>query len=102
MAKAASFICHHFNLKNIPKVPGEQAGDETYIKVKGKHHYIWFVIAKFRSIVTAYKVSDNRSEIPAVEAIYMANEKAFRKTKTMILCFLSLMVILLIKLPLLF
>jgi len=34
MAKAASFICHHFNLKNIPKVPGEQAGDETYIKVK--------------------------------------------------------------------
>lgn len=75
MAKAASFICHQFNFKNIPKVSGEQAGDETYIKVKGKHHYIWFAIAKFRSIITAYKVSDSRSEIPAVETIYMANEK---------------------------
>jgi len=89
MAKAASFICHHFNLKNIPKVPGEQAGDETYIKVKGKHHYIWFVIAKFRSIVTAYKVSDNRSEIPAVEAIYMANEKHLKNQNNDPLLFVS-------------
>jgi len=75
VAKVASVICHQFNLKNIPKVPGYQAGDETYIKVKGKHHYVWLAIAKFRSIITAYKVSDNRGEIPAIETIYMASEK---------------------------
>jgi transposase-like protein len=75
MAKAASTVCHHFNLKNIPKVPGGQAGDETYIKVKCKFHYVWFAIAKFRSIITAYKVSDNRGELSAVETLYMASEK---------------------------
>jgi len=75
MAKAAAPICHHFNLKNIPKVPGEQAADETYIKVKGVFHYVWFAIAKFRSIITAYKVSDNRGELAAVETLYMASRK---------------------------
>jgi len=89
MAKTASFICHHFNFKNIPKVPGEQAGDETYIKVKGKHHYIWFAIAKFRSIITAYKVSDSRSEIPAVETMYMANEKHLKNQNADPLLFVS-------------
>jgi len=75
IVKATSTVCHLFNLKNIPKVPGAQAGDETYIKVKGKFHYVWFAIAKFRSIITAYKVSDNRGELPAVETLYMASEK---------------------------
>ncbi len=89
MAKAASFICHHFNLKNIPKVPGEQAGDETYIKVKGKHHYIWFAIAKFRSIITAYKVSDTRGELHAIETIYTANEKHLKNQNNDPLLFVS-------------
>lgn len=81
MVKAASSVCHHFNLKNIPKVSGAQAGDETYIKVKGKFHYVWFAIAKFRSIITAYKVSDNRGELPAVETLYMASEKHQKNEK---------------------
>ncbi len=74
-ANAASTICHHFNLTHTPNVKGEQAADETYTKVKGKHHYIWLCIAKFRSIITAYFVSDNRGEIPAVIALNMAAEK---------------------------
>lgn len=89
MAKTASSICHHFNLKNIPKVPGEQAGDETYIKVKGKHHYIWLAIAKFRSIITAYKVSDTRGELHAIETIYMASEKHLKNQDNEPLLFVS-------------
>ena len=89
MAKTASSVCHHFNLKNIPKVPGEQAGDETYIKVKGKHHYIWFAIAKFRSIITAYKVSDSRGELHAIETIYMASEKHLKNQNNDPLLFVS-------------
>jgi transposase-like protein len=34
-----------------------------------------FAIAKFRSIITAYNVSDTRSETPAIKTIYIANEK---------------------------
>jgi putative transposase len=75
IAAVAAVICHQFNLKNIPKVSGEQAADETYIKVKGKHHYIWLAVAKFRSIITAYFVSDNRGEIPAIITLNMAAEK---------------------------
>lgn len=75
IAGVAATICHQFNLKNIPKVSGEQAADETYIKVKGKHHYIWLAVAKFRSIITAYFVSDNRGEIPAIITLNMAAEK---------------------------
>lgn len=75
IAGVAATICHQFNLKNIPKVSGEQAADETYIKVKGKHNYIWLSIAKFRSIITTYFVSDNRGEIPAVITLNMAEEK---------------------------
>ncbi len=75
IAKYCSGICHNYNLKNIPKVTGKQAIDETYIKVKGKHHYVWLAIAKFRSIITAYQVSDTRSEIPAIKSIVLANNK---------------------------
>lgn len=75
IAKSASLICHNFNIKHTPQVPGKQAADETYIKIKGKFHYIWFAIAKFRSIITFYKVSDNRGEIPAVETVYNASQK---------------------------
>lgn len=89
IAKSSSTICHHFNFENIPKVPGYQAGDETYIKVKGKHHYVWFAIAKFRSIITAYKVSDNRGEIPAVETVYMASEKHLKNENDDPLLFVS-------------
>ena len=75
IARIASFICHNFNIKKIPKVPGAQAADETYIKIKGTFHYVWLAISKFRSIITTYKVADNRGEIPAVETVYNASIK---------------------------
>lgn len=89
IASAAAVICHHFNLINIPKVSGKQAGDETYIKVKGKHHYVWIAVAEYRSIITAYMVSDNRGEIPAVKTMYMASQKQIDNSGENPLVFIS-------------
>ncbi|MGC9385194.1 MAG: integrase core domain-containing protein [Kosmotogaceae bacterium] len=75
IAKAASAICHQYNLKYIPKVKGAQAADETYIKVLGKHHYTWLSVSEYRSIITSYQVSDNRGEIPAINTLVRANDK---------------------------
>ena len=44
-AEASSYYCHQFNLAHKGAVDDAQAGDETYIKVKGKHHYTFFFIS---------------------------------------------------------
>lgn len=44
-AQAAAHYCHQFNLKNKGPIDDISVGDETYIKVKAKHHYVWFVIS---------------------------------------------------------
>jgi len=76
-AAAAAFYCHSFNLKYKGPVNDIQAGDETYIKIKGKHHYVFFFISAKNLKITAYHVSDNRGTQPAVtamkEAIRTAN-----------------------------
>ena len=81
IAKDAAKICHNFNLANIPKTPGKQAADEKYVKISGKQHYVWLCIAKFRSIITSYLVSDNRGEIPALKTVVCANDKYQPSTK---------------------
>jgi len=89
IANAASYLCHKFNIENIPKVHGKQAADETYLKVKGKHHYAWIAVAEHRSIITAYMVSDNRGEIPAVKTVYMASQKQINNSIENPLVFIS-------------
>lgn len=76
--KATAYYAHQFNLEHKGNIDSILVGDETYIKIKAKHHYVWFYIsAKKRSIV-AYHVSDNRGTIPAIaatnEAIRTAKE----------------------------
>ncbi len=71
-AKAAAPYCHKFNMENKGSINNLIAGDETYIKVKGKHHYIWFFISiKTRQII-AYHVSDSRDTEPAITAMLEA------------------------------
>ncbi|MCP4461016.1 MAG: DDE-type integrase/transposase/recombinase, partial [Cytophagales bacterium] len=66
--KATAYYAHQFNLKHKGDIDNILVGDETYIKIIGKNHYVWFYIsAKKRSIV-AYHVSDNRGTIPAIAA----------------------------------
>ena len=54
------------------------AGDETYIKVKGVRHYVWFVMDVIKKSVVGYAVSSERS----LEPCMLAMRRAFSKFKT--------------------
>lgn len=68
-AKAAAFYCHRFNLAHKGSIDDISAGDETYIRVKGKNNYIFFFISSKSRVITAYHFSHNRDTLPAISAI---------------------------------
>jgi transposase-like protein len=43
-----------------------QAGDETYIKIRGEHNYVFFFISSKSRKITAYHVDGTRATLPAV------------------------------------
>jgi len=53
-------------------------GDETYIKVLGKHYYVFFIMDAVKKIITSYPVFKNRDGIAAIKAIYSTLSK-FKK-----------------------
>ena len=68
-AAAAAFYCHSFNLQHKGPVDPIQAGDETYIRVLGKHQFAFFFISSKNLKITAYHVADNRETQPAITAM---------------------------------
>ena len=78
-AAAAAFNCHRFNLTRKGSIDEISAGDEAYIKVIGKHHYVFFFISSESLKITAYHVADTRETLPAIiamrEAIRTADPK---------------------------
>jgi len=78
-AAAAAFYCHSFNLTHKGSIDEISAGDEAYIKVIGKHHYVFFFISSETLKITAYHVADTRETLPAIiamrEAIRTADPK---------------------------
>lgn len=68
-AAGAAWYCHRFNLKHKGSVNDISAGDETYIKVLGKFHYVFFFISAKNLKITAYHLADNRGTQPAVIAM---------------------------------
>lgn len=44
-------------------------GDETYIRVNGKWHYIFFFIDTIKKTLLSYRVSQNRDTLSAIKAI---------------------------------
>lgn len=59
--------------------PSDQlSADETYIKVKGIKHYIWFVMDAVSKSILGYQVSDTRAVGPCILAMRMAFDK-FKK-----------------------
>ena len=71
-AEAAAYYCHSFNLKNKGEIDDTQAGDETYIKIKGKNNYTFFFISVKKKTITAYHIDNNRSTLPATVAMLEA------------------------------
>ena len=65
-AEASAYYCHQFNLAHKGEIDNAQAGDETYVKIKGKQHYTFFFISSKNRKITAYHVADSRDTLPAV------------------------------------
>ena len=68
-AAAAAFYCHSLNLKYKGPIDEISAGDEAYIKVMGKQHYVFFFISSKNLKITAYHIADSRETLPAVIAM---------------------------------
>lgn len=68
-AAGAAWFCHRFNLKHKGLIDDISAGDETYIKILGKHQYVFFFISAKSLKITAYHVAGNRGTQPAVIAM---------------------------------
>ena len=71
-AEAAAYYAHQFNSTRKGPIDNIQAGDETYIKVKGKHNYAFFFISTLNRSITSYHVADNREALPAITAMLEA------------------------------
>lgn len=65
----AAPYCHRFNMKFKGPADSTQAGDETYIKVAGKHNYTFFFITPTRRKITSYHIDDSRDTLPATIAM---------------------------------
>lgn len=65
----AAPFCHQFNLKFKGPVDSTQAGDETYIKIAGKHAYTFFFITPVRRKISSYHIDDTRDTLPATIAM---------------------------------
>jgi transposase-like protein len=68
-AAAAAFYCHSFNLKHKGPINEISAGDEAYIKVMGKQHYVFLFVSSESLKITAYHVADARETLPAIVAM---------------------------------
>jgi transposase-like protein len=62
-------LLDYFN-KNFPyELSGQYCGDETYVRIKGKWHYLCFFFDAVKKIFLAYPISKNRDTKLAIEAI---------------------------------
>jgi transposase-like protein len=80
-AQAAACYCHPFNLKHKGSIDDICSGDETYIKVLGKHHYVWFFISSDKRSIIAYHIADNRGAVPAITTMKEAIRTAYPDQK---------------------
>jgi transposase-like protein len=74
-ARSASFVLKPFvdNFKH--KLSDSFCGDETYIKVRGKTHYIFFFFDSVKKVIVANYVSSKRDTFSAICAIYSLFKK---------------------------
>jgi len=79
-AEATAVHCHDFNLQHKGKPAEVSCGDETYIKIKGKHHYAFFFVSNTK--ITAYHLADTRDTLPAT-AVMMEAARDGPENKTL-------------------
>ncbi len=76
-ASSASKVLRWF-LDNYPYELSEDVaacGDETYVKVKGKKHYVFFLMDAVKKIITSYSIFAQRDGVSAIKALYSTLSK---------------------------
>jgi transposase-like protein len=71
-AEASAYYAHKVNMKYKGVSDNVQAGDETYIKIKGKDNFVFFFISALKRNITSYHIDNNRATLPAVKAMMEA------------------------------
>jgi len=71
-AAAAAFYLHSFNLNHKGPIDEISAGDEAYIKILGRQHYVFLFISSKSLKITAYHVAASRETLPAIIAMQEA------------------------------
>lgn len=74
-AKTAAALVKPF-VDNFDYKPSNYlAADETYTKVKGVRHYVWFVMDALKKSILGYQISNTRDVGPCILAMRMAFSK---------------------------
>lgn len=68
----ASAIVTQFTLDYDYKPTNSLAADETYVKVKGVNHYVWFVVDVIKRSIIGHAVSSTRTLEPCMLALCRA------------------------------
>jgi transposase-like protein len=74
-AKTAAALVQPFVDNFDYKPTNSLSGDETYIKVKGVRHYVWFVMDAIKKSILGYQVSSSRDTGSCILAMRMAFSK---------------------------
>ncbi|MBE0573985.1 DDE-type integrase/transposase/recombinase [Candidatus Dojkabacteria bacterium] len=74
-AKTAAALAKPFVDNYNYKPTNYLAADETYIKVKGIRHYVWFIMDAIKKSILGYRVSNTRDVGPCILAMRMAFAK---------------------------
>ena len=68
-AQGAAYYCHTFNLRHKAPLSPTATGDETYIRVAGKHQYTFFFLDPQQHHITSYHVAAERDALAATVAL---------------------------------
>jgi transposase-like protein len=68
-AQAAAYYCHAFNLRHKAPLSDSAPGDETYIRVAGKHQYTFLFLDPRNHQITSYHVAAERDALAATVAL---------------------------------
>lgn len=74
-AKTAAALVQTFVDSYDYKPTNYLAADETYVKVKGIRHYVWFIMDAIKKSILGYRVSNTRDVGPCILAMRMAFTK---------------------------
>lgn len=67
--QAAAYYCLAFNLRHKGPLSNTATGDETYIRVAGKHQYTFFFLDPQGHQITSYHVAAERDALAATVAL---------------------------------